>query len=134
MTDPTHITVCDGKYTLILDPSNLRALRYGEAWRDLTGDGFVMALGQEIVELREKLFGLQWVVDLYDGNPTGQDIANELADYAMILGNVGKVYCHATGGMISKANTLANEVISAIDDHVTSLVNDEISYMKEDSE
>lgn len=55
MADHPHITVYDGKYTLILDPSNLRALRHGEPWRDLVGDGFVMALGQEIVELRERL-------------------------------------------------------------------------------
>jgi len=48
---PAHLTVCDGKYTLIMDAGNLRALRYGEAWRDLAGDGFVMALGHEIEEL-----------------------------------------------------------------------------------
>lgn len=52
---PERITVCDGKYTLVMDPTGLRALRYGEDWRDLIGDGFVMALGHEILELREML-------------------------------------------------------------------------------
>lgn len=55
MSEPEHITVCDGKYTLIMEPMNMRALRYGEPWRDLVGDGFVMALGQEISALREAL-------------------------------------------------------------------------------
>jgi hypothetical protein len=50
-----EIAVYDGKYTLIMDPSNLRALRYGNEWRDCCGDGFIMALGQEILDLREKL-------------------------------------------------------------------------------
>lgn len=50
-----HITVYDGKYTLILEPTNMRALRNGEPWRDLIGDGFVMALGQAIAELHEAL-------------------------------------------------------------------------------
>lgn len=50
-----RITVCDGKYTLIMEPGNLRALRYGEEWRDLIGDGFVMALGHEILELKADL-------------------------------------------------------------------------------
>lgn len=52
---PTHIVVADGKYTLVMDPSNLHALRYGEPWRDLVGDGFVMALGHEIEDLRAAL-------------------------------------------------------------------------------
>ena len=58
-TTPEHITVHDGKYTLIMDPGNLRALRYGEPWRNLVGDGFVMALGHEILELREKVATLE---------------------------------------------------------------------------
>lgn len=48
-----RITVEGGKYTLVMDPTGLRALRYGEDWRDLAGDGFVMALGHEILALRE---------------------------------------------------------------------------------
>lgn len=52
---PNEIVVCDGKYTLIMDPCNMRALRYGEPWRDLVGDGFVMALGQEIERQQDRL-------------------------------------------------------------------------------
>jgi hypothetical protein len=50
-----EIVVCDGKYTLIMDPTNMRALRHGEPWRDLLGDGFIMALGHEILRLKETL-------------------------------------------------------------------------------
>lgn len=43
------ITVADGKYTVIHDDgTNFRALRYGEPWRDLTGDGLILALVQRI--------------------------------------------------------------------------------------
>lgn len=61
MMAPDHITVADGKYTLIMDPSNMRALRYGEPWlaRDLGGDGLIMALGHEIQRLREELAALK---------------------------------------------------------------------------
>jgi hypothetical protein len=52
----TRITVGDGKYTVTHDNgAGFRALRYGEPWRDLTGDGLVLALVQEIEELREKV-------------------------------------------------------------------------------
>lgn len=60
---PEEITVYDGKYTLIMDPSGLRALRYGEEWRDLVGDFFVMALGYEILELRARVAELESKAD-----------------------------------------------------------------------
>lgn len=41
----TRVTVADGKYMVIHENGlNFRALRYGEMWRDLTGDGLVLAL------------------------------------------------------------------------------------------
>lgn len=39
-----EVTVEDGKYTVVFDDGKLYALRYGERWRDLTGDKFVYAL------------------------------------------------------------------------------------------
>lgn len=59
MADIYNVSVANGKYTLILpSEGGLHALRYGERWRDLTGDGMVLALVQEIAELREKLTDL----------------------------------------------------------------------------
>ena len=48
-----NVTVYDGKYTVIQDErGGLRALRYREEWRDCTGDGLILALAQEVGELR----------------------------------------------------------------------------------
>ena len=55
-----RVTVCEGKYTYVQDSKGSRVLRYNEALRDCTGDGFILALAQriqaqadEIKELRE---------------------------------------------------------------------------------
>jgi len=64
----TSITVAEGKYTVTHDDgANLKALRYGEEWRDLVGDGLVLALVQEIERLQEKIEDLY--IDL-----AGEDI------------------------------------------------------------
>lgn len=48
-----RVTVGNGKYTVISDGSgNLRALRYGEEWRDCTGDGLILALAHEVEAAR----------------------------------------------------------------------------------
>lgn len=50
------VTVMDGKYTFIQEHSGrCYALRYGDSWRDCTGDGLMLALAQEIEELEIKL-------------------------------------------------------------------------------
>ena len=51
-----RVTVYDGKYTVVWEPpGELRALRYGDEWRDLCGDGLVLALAMEVEELRHRL-------------------------------------------------------------------------------
>jgi hypothetical protein len=46
------VSVADGKYTVILPSGGgLKALRYGEEWRDLTGDNLVLAMAYRIEEL-----------------------------------------------------------------------------------
>lgn len=51
-----RIEVEGGKYAVLHDNgTNLRAERYGEPWRDLVGDGLVLALAQEITALRLRL-------------------------------------------------------------------------------
>lgn len=55
MNDDSSVTVCDGKYTVKWGPNQLIALRYGKPWRDCCGDGLILALAQEVLELREKL-------------------------------------------------------------------------------
>ena len=69
MSDDLRITLENGKYTYVLKDGQQFALRYGELWRDLTGDNFVAALAYftdslaranltlnaEIVELKARL-------------------------------------------------------------------------------
>jgi hypothetical protein len=55
MVDRLRITVNDGKYTVVMSQNGgLYALRYGEPWRDCIGDGLILALAQEVEELRDK--------------------------------------------------------------------------------
>ena len=54
--DMKNTVKINDKYTLVHDDGvGLHALRYGEQWRDLTGDGLVLAMAQEIEELRNEL-------------------------------------------------------------------------------
>jgi hypothetical protein len=57
-------TVGDGKYTVIFDdspgaPHQFVSTRYGEPWRDLCGDGMVLAMLHEIDELKAELYKLR---------------------------------------------------------------------------
>ena len=52
----TNVAVEDGKYTVqIGDDGSLKALRYGEPWRDLTGDKLIYCLAAELQAAREQL-------------------------------------------------------------------------------
>lgn len=51
-----EVTVGDGKYTVIQrEGEGLRALRYGDPWRDCTGDGLIYQLAAEVASLRGQL-------------------------------------------------------------------------------
>ena len=65
---PTHVTVCDGKYTVIydFDTGQAECLRYGEPWRDLCGDKMVLALFDTIIELRTKVEQLEHAIKCAD--------------------------------------------------------------------
>ena len=52
------ITLADGKYTIINELNEgggLRALRYNEEWRNLSGDNLILAAYHEIDRLQAKL-------------------------------------------------------------------------------
>lgn len=54
--DTNTVVIEDGKYTIKgIETGRLEALRYGEPWRDLVGDKFVLSLAQEIQTLRAEL-------------------------------------------------------------------------------
>lgn len=57
---PKESVVLDnGKYEVVVESApghhRFHALRYGEPWRDLTGDGMIMAMLYRIQELEEKV-------------------------------------------------------------------------------
>jgi hypothetical protein len=55
-----NVTLEDGKYTVIQNPNgSLEALRYGEKWRDCTGDKLILSLAQEVENLRNKIKDLE---------------------------------------------------------------------------
>jgi hypothetical protein len=55
-----NVTICDGKYTVIQEPTGgTRVLRYGEEWRDVTGDNVIGGLAWELQEAREKIAKLE---------------------------------------------------------------------------
>lgn len=66
----------------------------------------------------EKNFLEFWKPILFkNGKLNMAQLKRELYDYSMMMHSVSLVYDSATGGRISKPNTGANDVISAIDDH-----------------
>jgi hypothetical protein len=71
---PPGCSVADGKYIVQCDgDGRMRALRYGEPWRDLTGDGMVLALVQEIERLRKDYYELIYeVATVHEGETRHQ--------------------------------------------------------------
>ena len=88
MTDYPHtmydIAIDDGKYRIIFtqdienNSCEFFALRHGEKWRDLTGDGMVLALVQEIDRLR---CGLERIAN-WDLSCTDRDSKKKMRKWA----------------------------------------------------
>lgn len=57
------IKLCDDKYEIIFDmeTGEFRALRYGEEWRNLCGDGMILSMFFRIQELEEEVKKLKSV-------------------------------------------------------------------------
>lgn len=79
MTDQVHIELDGGKYTYVLhEDGRQEALRYGEPWRELTGDNLIYNMADEIIRLRQELAELRnaqgepvGVVVVYKGSRVG---------------------------------------------------------------
>lgn len=84
MDYPTSITICDGKYTILIDLNTGQAecLRYGEKWRDLVGDKMVLAMFDRIVELESALRELVVLKDLHD---RFDEMKKDVPDWATVL-------------------------------------------------
>jgi len=61
----TNVSICDGKYIIIQAPTGTtRVLRYGEEWRDVTGDNVIGGLAWELQEARERIKRLEEAGDV----------------------------------------------------------------------
>jgi hypothetical protein len=70
-----EVTIADGKYTVIQDETGrLRALRYGEEWRDCCGDNLVYYLATEVDELRRWKEEALLVESLWDVQAVGKEL------------------------------------------------------------
>lgn len=57
------------------------------------------------------------LVENPDGTLDKDKVMRELSDYRFLMTQASKVYCHVSGGMISKTNTYAEPIISEHDHH-----------------
>ena len=72
-----NISICDGKYTVIQAPTGTtRVLRYGEEWRDVTGDNVIGGLAWELQEARDRIKRLE------------EDLMDAKNKYAVLLADV----------------------------------------------
>jgi hypothetical protein len=72
-----NISICDGKYTVIQAPTGTtRVLRYGEEWRDVTGDNVIGGLAWELQEARERIKRLE------------EDLMDAKNQYAVLVADV----------------------------------------------
>jgi F0F1-type ATP synthase delta subunit len=61
-----------------------------------------------------------------DGSLNIDQVKRELHDYNCMLDEVPKVFCHVTGGLISKPNTKADFVIEEFENYVDKLLKEEV--------
>jgi hypothetical protein len=89
MSDRLKVSVDNGKYTVIMAQNgSMKCLRYGEEWRDLTGDGMVLALAQEIEALRKAGNNLRDAQKAYMENRGNQELGKKVGEMAAKLDEV----------------------------------------------
>ncbi|MBC9913173.1 hypothetical protein [Chitinophaga varians] len=69
-----------------------------------------------------------------DGSLNSEQVKKELADFKFVMDQVPKVYCHVTGGVLSKVMYPAEVVIASADQNFNTQLELEIKERKEDGE
>lgn len=132
-----RIDVDGGKYTVVSDAGHLTALRYGQPWRELTGDNLVFHLAMELQEARGELARLKQPGSRISLNITQADADSiiaaaqemgagpgmdhphrgDLAHYQSRMGNHQKALAHMLAETyVQKFDW--SDVITAVIDHV----------------
>jgi len=74
-----------------------------------------------------------WSNWVYPEGASPDDVQNELADFHDMIDRFECMLDHATGGRMSKATYTKDAMISAIDDHINELVDEETIALKEEN-
>ena len=73
-----HVSICDGKYTIIQDGiGRIKVLRYGEEWRDVTGDNVIGGAAYEIERLRNEVDRLKSALEFGIGKARALQLLEE---------------------------------------------------------
>ena len=90
---------------------------------------------QKLIGTTRRLMSAEfWNKFVYPEGALAQDVQNELNDYKFLLEQVSLVYCHVTGGLLSKTNYFASEVISAMDRFVEHMIDEAVLEAREEWE
>ena len=78
-----------------------------------------MANDQKDKEIqKEYIYFWKDIIENEDGTLNKDQIMRELYDFSVLIRNVSKVYCHITGGAVSKPLTDPDVVIALADDQI----------------
>jgi hypothetical protein len=69
-----------------------------------------------------------------DGQLDIEQVKKELCDFYMVMDFVPLVYCHVTGGQISKVTTTPEAVLAVAEDHIQRLIAEAVEEAKEEWE
>lgn len=88
---------------------------------------------KRLITMTRRLMSAEfWNKFVYPDGALAQDIQNELSDYKFLLEQVSLVYCHVTGGLLSKTNYFASEVISAMDRFVEHMIDEALNEARDE--
>lgn len=83
------ITLGEGKYTIIYDKNSqypVKCLRYGQDWKDLTGDNLIFYLCNKITELTERLADKE--IEIEELEEANDCMSDELSYYYDNFGDI----------------------------------------------
>lgn len=81
----------------------------------------------DVVRINERVAASFWAQLGFETTVDDAAVKRELTDYHFLLDQLPRIYMHVTGGRLSKTNYLAETIIYAHDDHVSSLVREELA-------
>lgn len=109
--------------------------RWAEDYAEVTaGENEFIDLQSKLTEVTKQLSDIKEIYDQFapdEQKPLLQRVKDEWHDFRMIIRHCATIYCHFSGGRISKPNTLPDEVIAVANDLESERVNEAV---KEENE